>query len=71
MPQTRTNRSKVAMTVAVALSGGTLFSACQARIKDALVGGFTDFILGPTTAATVVEAILGPDDAPSDETQDE
>lgn len=35
---------RVALALAAALSGGTVFGACEARLKDAFVDGSTSFI---------------------------
>lgn len=37
---------RVALAMAAALSGGSVFGACEGRIKDAFVEGSTSFILG-------------------------
>lgn len=44
-------RSKLGLTLAAALAGGSLLGTCQTRLKDAVVGGSTDYLytlLDPT-----------------------
>ena len=36
--------SKLAVVLAVGLGGGSLFSGCQTRFKEAVVGGTTDVL---------------------------
>ena len=40
-------RAKLFSWLAVALSGGTLFGACETRIRDAIVSGTRGFVLDP------------------------
>jgi hypothetical protein len=48
---------------AVFVGGGTLFSACTTRLRDAVVGGVTEVVLSPQFAAAIVESIVpGEDD---------
>ncbi len=37
-------RSKLGLTLAAALAGGSLLGTCQARVKDAIVGASTDYL---------------------------
>ena len=41
----RNSRSKLMVTLAVALSGGTVFGGCQTRFKEALVNDTKDYFL--------------------------
>ncbi len=56
MTQSIKKRSRrVALALAAALSGGSVFGACEARFKDAFVDGTTTFIesgLLPTIGAS-------------------
>ena len=57
--------SKLATLLALGLGGGTMFSTCQTRIKDAFVDGTKDFIatlLSPEN----VQLLLTPDASESD-----
>lgn len=38
---------RLALALAAALSGGSVFGACEARFKDAIVEGTTSFIVDP------------------------
>lgn len=38
-------RSKLAAVLLAVSCGGTLFSACETRVKDAFVGGTRDYFL--------------------------
>ena len=45
-------RSKLALTLAAALMGGSLLSTCQTRFKEAVISGSTDYLytlLSPTS----------------------
>jgi len=44
-------------SMVAALSGGMLFSGCQTRFKDTIVGGTRDFFLSPQFAASVTQSI--------------
>ena len=60
MTQSIKKRSRrVALALAAALSGGSVFGACEARFKDAFVDGTTTFIEGgllPTIGASATGA---------------
>ena len=43
-----TRWSKFRSAVVAALAGGSVFGACEARLKDAVVGGSTSYLLSPT-----------------------
>lgn len=43
-----TGRAKLRSAVVAALAGGSVFGACEARLKDALVGGSTSYLLSPS-----------------------
>ncbi|MCH8149745.1 MAG: hypothetical protein IH987_17450 [Planctomycetes bacterium] len=58
----RTRSQRVALALAAALSGGSVFGACEARIKSALVDGTTSYInsgLLPVLSAAALEALVG------------
>ena len=44
MVASRNRLSKLSTLLALAVGGGTLFSGCQTRIKEAFVGGTKDFL---------------------------
>ena len=47
-------RSRLALTLAAALAGGSLLSTCQTRLKDAIVSGSKDYFftfLDPSSMA--------------------
>ena len=43
-PRRRTSRSGLTFAALAALAGGTLFGACEMRIRDAVVGGTKNFL---------------------------
>ena len=57
-------RVKLAMTLAAALSGGSMLSACDTRLKDAFVGGTKYYLFEVLlNQNTIVERLFGEIDA--------
>ncbi|MGB2986353.1 MAG: hypothetical protein WBE26_10765 [Phycisphaerae bacterium] len=56
--RTTVRRCKLAMTLAAALTGGSMLSTCQTRIKDAVIDGSKDYLfntlLNPMTIAGLI-----------------
>ena len=56
----RARRSRWALSVAVALGGGSLLGTCQTRIRDAVIGGSKDLLfstlLNPTAFLELISA---------------
>ena len=60
-------RSRLAMTLAAGLAGGTLFSACQTRTRDAFVSSSKDLFLSLLSPESLLDAF----GAGTEETTDE
>jgi len=65
MRKTRTHRSRMTMLVATTLLGGTLFSGCETRIKEDVLGGVRSFITGVVLNPTTITCDLFADNAPA------
>lgn len=55
-------RSRLAMTLATGLAGGTLLSACQTRVRDAFVGSSKDLFLSLFNPDVFLTALGVPND---------
>ena len=51
-------RSRLAMSLAAALAGGSVFGACEARLKDAVVNGSKDYLAALLDPTLVLELLL-------------
>ena len=57
-------RSRLALTVAAALAGGTMLNTCETRLRDAVVAGSKDFLFSVLDPNAIVDALFGDEDAP-------
>lgn len=46
MIRARSRMARLALAIAASITGGSVFSACETRLKDALVEGSTQFLYG-------------------------
>lgn len=56
---------KLMVTLLIGLSGGTMFSTCQSRLRDATVNASKDFVLSLFDPQTIITSLLG--DPPTDD----
>jgi len=50
-------------TLTAALAGGSLFGACEVRLKDAIVGGSKDFLSALISPDNVLQLLFPESDA--------
>ncbi len=56
-------RSRLAMTVAAALAGGSMLTTCESRLRDAVVNGSKDYLFSILDPNAIVDALFGDEDA--------
>ena len=49
---------KVRWTLAAALAGGSLFGACEVRLRDAIVGGSKDYLSSLLSPDNVLQLLF-------------
>ena len=62
------NHRKLSLALSAALAGGSLLTTCEARLKDAVVGGTKDFISTLLDPSTYIELIELSDNGTTDGT---
>lgn len=61
----RTGSSRrLALTLLACLSGGTMFTTCQARLRDATVQASKDLLASLLDPSAIVDALFGTDSNP-------
>ena len=63
MKLTRASKSKIARTLAIALAGGSMFSACDTRFKQGVVSGTESFLYNTLLNPSVIVNLLVPSEA--------
>ena len=62
MTNQRRRLRKLRWTLTAALAGGSLFGACEVRLRDAIVGGSKDFLRSLLDPTNVLQS-LSPDES--------
>ena len=57
-------RSRLAVTLAAALVGGSMLSTCDTRLRDAVVSGSKQYFFGLLSPDAIVEALFGSQNTP-------
>ena len=65
MTNQRRSSRKVHWTLAAALAGGSLFGACEVRLKNAFVGGSKDYLASLLSPDAVLQLLFPESDAAS------
>ncbi len=56
--------NKLALAMAAALAGGSLFSACDTRLRDAAVDGSKSYLFSLLDPTTLIEALVDDTETP-------
>jgi hypothetical protein len=62
---------KLRWTLTAALAGGSLFGACEVRLRDAIVGGSKDYLSSLLSPDSVLQLLFPESDNASDTTNDQ
>jgi hypothetical protein len=53
--------SRIGCVLAAALAGGTVFTSCDTRVREAVIGGSKDFLFTLLSPSNVTDLLFGSD----------